>query len=93
MKQPDKYKFLTDYANELASVFVVSYFKVEYVKDYPACAEKEVLLEAEGARVFVEKARGEKCERCWNYFESVNPQPCQAKLCQRCLGVLKENKV
>ncbi|MFH0771878.1 MAG: isoleucine--tRNA ligase [Candidatus Omnitrophota bacterium] len=93
VKQAETYKFLSDYASELASVFVVSYFKVEYVKDYPSGLGEDALLEADGMGVFVEKARGEKCERCWNYFDDAGGQSSRTKLCKRCLGALKENKI
>jgi isoleucyl-tRNA synthetase len=36
--------------------------------------------------IIVEKADGEKCERCWIY--STNTKDC---LCERCAGVVAEN--
>ncbi len=40
-------------------------------------------------RVSVSKARGTKCERCWNYRESVGQNKEHPALCHRCTDVLK----
>jgi isoleucyl-tRNA synthetase len=41
-----------------------------------------------GLKVAVEKARGEKCERCWNYSESVGTNSGHPTLCERCWNIL-----
>lgn len=86
IKDPDMYNFLSNYANELASVFVVSDFKLENVREYPK--DKQGLLEAEGVGIYADKATGKKCERCWNYSLSVGKDASYPNLCLRCAGVL-----
>lgn len=67
------------FPGNLASLFIVS----------------EVVL-AEGGpetRVEVERARGRKCERCWNWSEKVGTFEVHPAVCERCAGVLSEMEV
>ncbi len=41
-------------------------------------------------RVFVEKAPGQKCERCWNYSIHVGESERYPTVCERCLTALEE---
>ena len=43
-----------------------------------------------GVTVEVEKAAGQKCERCWNYSAHVGEDPVYPTICERCSAVLKE---
>ena len=43
-----------------------------------------------GVTVEVEKAAGQKCERCWNYSAQVGEDPVYPTICERCSAVLKE---
>ena len=45
--------------------------------------------DSEGLRVAVAKARGLKCERCWNYRETVGRDKDYETLCHRCVAVLR----
>jgi isoleucyl-tRNA synthetase len=38
--------------------------------------------------ILVERASGDKCERCWMYLESVGRDKIHPTLCARCVGVL-----
>ena len=40
--------------------------------------------------VQVEKAAGQKCERCWNYSTHVGEDPAYPTVCERCSAALKE---
>ncbi len=86
IKDSNKYNFLRNYANELASVFIVSDFKLENVKEYPK--KDQGLLEVGDVGVYVDKAAGQKCQRCWNYSKSVGSEPSHPNLCSRCVEVL-----
>jgi isoleucyl-tRNA synthetase len=87
IKDAGKYDFLKDYAGELAGVFLVSDFRLEETVEYPVPAEE--LLEVEGLGVYVKKASGGKCQRCWSYSNYVGKDPQYTDLCQRCAAVLK----
>ncbi|MCU0578718.1 MAG: isoleucine--tRNA ligase [Desulfobacterota bacterium] len=41
-----------------------------------------------GLRVWVTRAAGEKCERCWNYREEVGERTDHPTLCRRCLQAI-----
>ncbi|MBD3426202.1 MAG: isoleucine--tRNA ligase [Candidatus Omnitrophica bacterium] len=41
-------------------------------------------------RVKVERASGQKCQRCWNYSENVGKNKEHPDLCQRCYNVISE---
>ncbi len=87
IKEADRYKFLQGFASELAGIFVLSDFRLEDVTVLPS--GKEGLLETEGVGIYVDKAAGEKCERCWTYSNDVGKDPDHPTLCKRCSGVLK----
>lgn len=46
------------------------------------------LQPADKIEVKVEKAAGEKCERCWNYRTTVGEEPRHPTLCSRCVKVV-----
>jgi isoleucyl-tRNA synthetase len=39
------------------------------------------------------KTEGEKCERCWNYFDSLGSDPDHPTLCERCTTVVKNMNI
>ncbi len=45
---------------------------------------------AGGLVVEVERARGAKCERCWNYSERVGENSEWPTVCERCVAALQE---
>ena len=70
-----EYEFIKSVENELAAAFIVS----------------EVVLEqGEGElQVTVNKAQGEKCERCWGYSKTVGENADHPTLCARCAAVIE----
>jgi len=83
----DKYKrVLKDNRDILRYLFIVSQVEVEEPSGTSG-------IGAEGTPsviVRVEKARGEKCQRCWNYSERVGSDKDHPTLCERCVGVVKK---
>ncbi len=69
---------LKSLGDELKEVFIVS--QVE-------------LREAEELKIYVEKARGKKCQRCWNYSLQVGKNKDYPHLCERCSRVLSHLSV
>ncbi|WP_314713596.1 isoleucine--tRNA ligase [Leptotrichia wadei] len=79
----DEYSFIKDYTeNEVSDLFIVS--QVKFVNDN--LAESEI----EGINIGVEKASGEKCERCWKYDEEVGHDHNHSDVCPRCASVLEK---
>jgi isoleucyl-tRNA synthetase len=74
------YELLERYREELRYVFIVSQVS-------PALLEEEAV---EDVRVRVERAAGEKCERCWNYSVHVGEFTRYPAVCERCVEALAE---
>jgi isoleucyl-tRNA synthetase len=46
------------------------------------------LICGDGLSVRVERAPGEKCERCWGYFTDLGTDAAHPALCERCAKVV-----
>jgi isoleucyl-tRNA synthetase len=68
---------LAKYAGWLPALFIVSQVELG------AASNGEVA-------VAVERARGKKCERCWNYSERVGESTAWPTVCERCVAALEE---
>lgn len=71
---------------DLRSVFIVS--SVE-IRKSAELAEGVEGTKIDGLRVKVERAAGNKCERCWVYNPSVGQHATHATICGRCVGALE----
>jgi len=77
-------KLLKKQGPNLPALFIVSQVEVEVAsKNWPAGAPEEL-------RVSVERARGAKCERCWNYSTHVGESADYPTICERCVAALAE---
>ena len=73
----DAAALLRRHAEDLRYLFIVS--------------QAEVVDDAEGElRVEVERAPGDKCERCWNYSVQVGKDAAFPTICERCVEVVRE---
>ncbi len=76
---------IDQYQDELATLFIVSQAGVSEAPEANAYAGEE----AEGLKISVSKAEGEKCERCWNYATTIgedNEHPTVCASCRTALG-------
>ncbi|MCZ2257095.1 isoleucine--tRNA ligase [Sporosarcina sp. G11-34] len=71
---------------DYAQFFIVSKFEAGQLSTMPESALK---LDAVG--VLVEKAAGEKCDRCWTISESVGKDESHPEICVRCAEVVKKH--
>ncbi|MFP4399059.1 MAG: isoleucine--tRNA ligase [Desulfonatronovibrio sp.] len=80
----DKFQALSSLEKELGYIFIVSRALVRPMEEAPRdiFASQEV----QGLKVMVQKAPGEKCERCWIYSQELN----QDRACPRCERILNE---
>src|SRR5205085_11428828 len=74
------YEWLEQYREELRYVFIVSQVSLTLLEEEAS----------EDVRVRVERAAGEKCERCWNYSVRVGEFARYPTVCERCVEALAE---
>ncbi|MCX8069051.1 MAG: class I tRNA ligase family protein, partial [Thermodesulfovibrionales bacterium] len=81
------YNLLNQRSDFLRYLFIVS--KVEVYNSNPP-HDKDFLKseKIEGLYISVEKASGNKCERCWNWSEKVGTYEDYPDLCERCYPVV-----
>jgi isoleucyl-tRNA synthetase len=72
-------ELLEDYRDELATLFIVS--QAELADSRPEGIAGQELTHL---TIAVEKAAGEKCERCWNYRTSVGESDEHPTVCHSC---------
>ena len=68
--------------DELAAAFIVSQVEL-------SDGAGETASDMEGLSITVQKADGEKCERCWAYSTTVGECEEHPTLCARCAAVVK----
>jgi isoleucyl-tRNA synthetase len=68
---------------ELLTLTMVSQLNIE-----PGPLAGQESQELPGLTIAVERAPGEKCERCWFYLPSVGEDEEQPQLCSRCRQIL-----
>jgi len=73
----DLYPLLKKYAADLPALFIVSQVDLE------PSADTEI-------QVKVERAAGQKCERCWKYTTDVGSDPEFATICVACASAVRE---
>lgn len=81
------FEFLDANRNLWNMVFIVSQVQSgKLIKnDYAEIKFAEANIEGLGKlKIGVEKAKGKKCSRCWNYSESVGQSAQHPELCERC---------
>ncbi len=81
------YDLLERYASQLPYIFITSQAEVKPLVEAP---ENAVFDEDTGVKVYVERAKGNKCERCWMYSETVGKDSEYPDVCERCARVLRE---
>jgi isoleucyl-tRNA synthetase len=79
------YNTMLPHADDLRYIFIVSEAELRKGKELEgAFVSKDV----EGLSIRVEKASGEKCERCWVHDTSVGTNSEQPTICNRCQAAL-----
>lgn len=82
--------YLKQFQDKLAMIFIVS--RVDLHLSQKVAAEGGVFQGEEIPELFIEikVAPGGKCERCWNYSETVGTDSRYPDICQRCISVLEK---
>ena len=79
------YSFVESFNKDLPALFIVSQAEVKKDKALPDALSDEMMPDL---FVLVEKADGEKCDRCWNYSITTGKNSDYPKACQRCQDAL-----
>jgi len=74
--------FLSTISTPLKFIFIVSSVEIKEEKLTPSNAISEENVK--GVYIEIVKASGDKCERCWNYDETVGKIDEHPKICLRC---------
>ena len=84
---PERYRtILSEYGDFLPAFFIVSAVEIAD-NSIDGCYKSEKI---EGLEVRIEKASGAKCQRCWNWRETVGKSKDAPEICDRCYKVLFE---
>jgi isoleucyl-tRNA synthetase len=74
--------FLSQFPFPLRQLCIVSELSIEESLEGETFFESQAI---QGLRIRIERARGEKCNRCWVYFPSVGRNPSHPSICTRCV--------
>jgi isoleucyl-tRNA synthetase len=81
----DVQPLVEQYRDFLRYLFIVSQVEI-----YNPAAEGITSYGLTDLSVKIEKARGQKCDRCWNFSEQVGKDERYPTVCERCSAALKE---
>ncbi len=76
-------RLLEQYKDQLRYIFIVS--QVRFAKEGEITSRAPVLTQFK-----IERANGQKCERCWNYSIRVGESEKYPRICERCVAALEE---
>ena len=76
--------FMNDYLDKLRAICIVS--SLDLVAELSGDAYTGTVVE--GLQVLVQKAAGEKCERCWCYSEELGSNPDHPTICPKCTAAV-----
>ena len=77
---------LAVYKDFLPALFIVSEVDIDSISKAPDTVYKST--EMKNLAIEVARARGKKCQRCWNWSDKVGTYDDHPELCQRCHEVL-----
>ncbi|KPN97324.1 isoleucine--tRNA ligase [Lysinibacillus sp. ZYM-1] len=81
----DVVALLNDANIDFAQLSIVSAFEIATIEEAPTNA-----LVLEHVSIVVEKATGEKCDRCWSISETVGANEAHPTVCTRCAEVVEK---
>jgi isoleucyl-tRNA synthetase len=83
----NRYKYLESLRQDLPEILKVS--ALEIVKTDDLSGTNPLNADYPDIGIEVLKAKGNKCERCWNYSESVGRGEPHSLLCEKCLSIIQ----
>jgi len=86
-EEKEIYDYLSSFESQLNALFIVSKVKIFY-KEKIIFSNMCTGIEIPAVKIEVEKAPGEKCERCWCYSEYVKEDKEYSTICEKCAKVI-----
>ena len=83
----NRYKYLESLQSGLPEILKVSAVEIVKVEFLDSAKASNINYPDIGIEVL--KAKGKKCDRCWNYSESVGRNELHALLCGKCLSIIQ----
>lgn len=80
-------KLIETYLEQLPTIFIVS--QVERVSSESDLSSDAHKSEEPEVTIDIKRAKGEKCERCWIYSETIGDSKEHPKLCEKCVRVVE----
>jgi isoleucyl-tRNA synthetase len=89
VKDGELFSLLKEFEGDLPSIFIVSEVNIKKVDILPG---DSFIGSFPNLAISCQKALGLKCERCWNYSQTVSKDSKHPTLCARCTQVLEGRK-
>ena len=92
-RDDDLRSFIRDNLEVLRDLLIISQISMEDAMPQEREGGGRVVWESEeiqGLGVVVEKAKGQKCQRCWQWSEEIGQDETYKDVCPRCASVLHE---
>jgi len=86
INQQELYSLLKEYSDQLNAIFIVSGTDMTMTDILPE--DVDGISSELGMAVKIMKASGEKCQRCWNYSNSVGEDKERPDICKRCIEAI-----
>ena len=84
----EQFDLLRSYEEDLPALFIVSQVTLGFDENGGGLDAHKASTESRGILTRVERAEGQKCERCWKYRPSVGDDSRHPTLCNRCIEVV-----
>lgn len=86
----NRYNYLVEIKEDLCEIFKVSHIEIEHIADFsnfePVDANYPDLA------IQINKAQGDKCDRCWNFSSEFIKDDEQKTVCKKCLTIIEGGK-
>ncbi|MFH1507112.1 MAG: isoleucine--tRNA ligase [Candidatus Omnitrophota bacterium] len=89
-KDEKRYKYLGSLNDELCEIFKVSQVEIEKIDKFSP--DLKVSSNFADVAIQIDKAQGQKCQRCWNYSHSVGNNDLHNLICSKCIAAIGGEK-
>ena len=84
----DLFEFLSSYKETLRTILIVSSVMISRAQEPTSIPDIHKTDGFPGLGIKIMKVKGQKCERCWQYSQTVGEDSMHPSLCKRCRAVI-----